>query len=355
MLQTLTINNFKCIENETFELRPITVLTGLNSTGKSTVIQALLILLYAHNRLDYCFELIDHCTDPNIIRNKITNAKHIHIDAAVQKEAQAINLSLDIDVLENKFETNPNQNASHAISPIYSLDENLYYLFAGRFGGDEMHRISMHQAKVGKHAEFLFGHYHLIKNMPLSPDLIKFDDSYTLSYQVDGWLSFITGVKTRFETTKEDGNKVKASFSSNGIDHLSPMNIGTGFSYIVQILVICLQAKKGDLVIIENPEIHLHPKAQALLGTFFSFIANAGIQLIIETHSEHLMHKLCFEVFEKNITPNDVVIYYKSEIIKPFEKILIAQNGAYTNNDAKPINFPEGFFDASYNDIIQMG
>ena len=99
---------------------------------------------------------------------------------------------------------------------------------------------------------------------------------------------------------------------------------------------------------IENPEIHLHPAAQSRLGEFFAFIANAGIQLIIETHCDHLINKLQYLVFKKKFDSENTIIYYKKGIVDTFERIQLNRYGRFEPE------FPDGFFDATLADLIEM-
>jgi predicted ATPase len=69
-------------------------------------------------------------------------------------------------------------------------------------------------------------------------------------------------------------------------------NVGTGVSQVLPILVMCLLAKKDDIIIIEEPEAHLHPKMQSRLADFFISIALLGKQCILETHSDHIINKV---------------------------------------------------------------
>jgi len=100
---------------------------------------------------------------------------------------------------------------------------------------------------------------------------------------------------------------------------------------------------------IENPEVHLHPKAQAKLGEYLTIIANAGVQLIVETHSEHVVNKIQFQIFSKNFDAEKLAIYYKSNPKEKFEQVVIGDNGRYS------VDFPEGFFDASLDELLAIG
>jgi predicted ATPase len=130
--------------------------------------------------------------------------------------------------------------------------------------------------------------------------------------------------------------------------------LGAGMSYVAKVLIICLMAKKGDLVLLENPEIQLHPKTQALLGVFLTFISSKGIQLIIETHCEHLINKIAYQIYEDEIDAKDVVIHYKPSVSESFQTILIDENGEFNDEDGNVQSFPTGFFDATLADLMNM-
>lgn len=89
-----------------------------------------------------------------------------------------------------------------------------------------------------------------------------------------------------------------------------PVNVGFGVTYTLPIIVAILSAKVDDLIIIENPESHLHPKAQSILGKLFAIAANAGVQIIIESHSDHILNSLRVCVKNKIISNESVAIYY---------------------------------------------
>ena len=71
---------------------------------------------------------------------------------------------------------------------------------------------------------------------------------------------------------------------------LRPVHCGFGITQILPIIVAALSIPKGDLLLIENPEVHLHPAGQALMGQFLAEVAHSGIQVIVETHSDHILN-----------------------------------------------------------------
>jgi len=335
MIQNIKISDYKCLYREDLNFKPLTIITGLNSTGKSSLIQSILLPVkeYGKNRnmlesiMDSAFECI---------RNKYKNAKEVRIE--VQLDHIGINFSIYDGGHEFEY---PDDGF-----PL-EMEENLYYLSANRIGAERYSKISPHY-KVGINGEYLFGTYETEKSKALVYELIKDDASLTLSNQLKYWLTYITGISTELQTTKSVGNDVEILFKSDDLNNLSPFQLGAGVSYLTKILIMCLRAKKGDVLIIENPEIHLHPDSQAKVGEFLAFIANAGIQLIIETHCEHLIYKVGYEIYKKRFSSDKVVIFYKGGIQTPFEEIQFKENGKFAND------FPEGFFDATLTELLEM-
>lgn len=88
-------------------------------------------------------------------------------------------------------------------------------------------------------------------------------------------------------------------------------DVGVGVSQVIPVVVAALFAKPGHIVIVEEPESHLHPSAQAVLAELFASVsASRGVQFIVETHSEHLLTRLQRRVAEEILTPSDVAMYF---------------------------------------------
>jgi len=119
-------------------------------------------------------------------------------------------------------------------------------------------------------------------------------------------------------------------------------DVGFGCSQILPILIAGFNLKKGQILIVEQPEIHLHPKAQAELGSFFCDLSKRNIQTFIETHSEHLLLSIQTHIAAGDINPEDVKVYYvfanKETDRKEVEEIKLNKNGTFLTE------WPEGFF-----------
>jgi len=234
---------------------------------------------------------------------------------------------------------------------------NLVYISADRIGARDLYEQNQNPLdKIGIYGEYAISYFENNKREKIENYLIKNKNTPTLEDNLNFWLEEI--LNTHLETEPIKGTDyIKASFAylvdkNRKPKFVKPKNIGTGTSFLIAILIACLSAKEGNIIIIENPEIHLHPKAQSKLGKFFAFIANGGVQLIIETHNDHIINRISYEEYSKKLKKDEVVIYYKGDAIEPFEKIEI-QNGQFL--DIRGNNqFPEGFFDATLQEIFEI-
>jgi predicted ATPase len=333
MIQKITIRNYKGLQDCTLDIHPLTILTGLNSTGKSSCFQGILTALYHTSpnaevvleKYDFSFETL---------RNKAVNAKELSISVMCDNGQIYYSETSEFEI--------------YIINDTgIDLEKNLYYLCANRLGFSDMETISP-KYHVGIAGEFIFGTFEKEKSTPVEKALVKSTESETLSFHLNWWLSYILNIKFEMHTESVTANKVKVVYKSDDIPQLSPQQLGVGVSYLAKILIMGLRAKKGDILMIENPEIHLHPAAQARLGEFFVYLVNAGIQLLIETHCEHLINRIQYEIYKKNISYEDVILYYKKSITSPFDAISFTESGKY-NKD-----FPEGFFDATLDNLLEM-
>jgi len=347
MLSELEIENFKCISHQTFTLKPLTILTGLNSTGKSTVIQAILLLssLGSSHQRDILNTLVAHFSEFSEIRNKYENAKSL----SIRIDDFLLTMDHDVECLSSDIsEDGPKK------FPL-NYEEDFYYLSASRIGQEELAAISKGQ-KTGLNGEYILGHFDRNKNIPLDASLVKFKESgFTLKAQVNKWLAYILDLPISFQTEKVVSTMVKVSFNSDGIDGIDPFNLGAGNSYLVKVLVIALMCQSQDVLLIENPEIHLHPKAQARLGEFLAWISNAGVQVVVETHSEHLINKVKYQVYKDELSADDAIIYYKPSIREKFIPLSINQRGKFIDTEDNAVMFPSGFFDSTLEELLEIG
>lgn len=332
MIKNIKINGFKNLDKVDFNIKPLTIVTGKNSTGKSSLLQAVLLMQSPSDVTIFYQDYINN--DFDLSRNKYTNAKLIDIsieyDGNIQRRVWTED-SLEISGLE--------------YAP--RLEKDLFYLSANRTGINDNAKI-IPSLISGPFGEALTGYLELYKSEVVDEELVKDFNSKTLSTQLNYWLSYIMGIPMEMSTEKRSANNVEVTYKSDGIPGILPRQLGAGIGYIAKILILCLRSKRNDVILIENPEIHLYPLAQSKLAEFLTFIAANGRQVIIETHSNDIITKIRHCVYKGLIPERDVVLFYKDSITEPFLELNVDRNGGF---DKK---FPSSFFDATLKELLDM-
>jgi predicted ATPase len=164
-----------------------------------------------------------------------------------------------------------------------------------------------------------------------------------LKEAVRRWLTYFD-MAINYETEEEGklGHRLYI-IPDNIRRRLDLTNVGVGVSQLLPIIVTSLLAEPGSILIFEQPELHLHPKIQSLLGDFFISLLRTGKQCIVETHSEYLINRLRLRVAESNWDSNlkdNIGIYFveRAKGNTTFKNIRINDYGSIPN-------WPSGFFD----------
>ena len=129
--------------------------------------------------------------------------------------------------------------------------------------------------------------------------------------------------------------------TSDATDFHRPQHVGFGLSHVLPILVAALVARVGDMLLIENPEVHLHPAGQALMGRFLAEVAASGVQVILETHSDHVLNGARRAVRDAVVSPADVVLHFFRDRNLDGDQVVSPRVDVRGNVDF----WPEGFFD----------
>ncbi|KAA6328383.1 hypothetical protein EZS27_022714 [termite gut metagenome] len=155
----------------------------------------------------------------------------------------------------------------------------------------------------------------------------------TVELQTEFWLDkLFDGAKYEIKRI-EEANLLTFGISPDGtFNYYKPTNVGFGYSYVLPILVAGLIAKSGDIFIVENPEAHLHPYAQSVIAKFLTLVSLNNVQVIIESHSEHILNGLRVSVYDKIISSENLnVLYFDRNFESPFLKIAIEEDGGIKN------------------------
>jgi predicted ATPase len=353
MIEQIKIKNFKCFEDVVIPLKPLTVLSGVNGMGKSSFLQSVLLLRqslkYPTQKSSALFNgplielgyaddvLYEGAQKEEIITLTVTeNGEQFHWSFQYEKGKQ------ELECRENVFLA---ANSS-------LLKDDFYYLRAERIGPRNAFQSSLKEGKnynaIGNSGEYCASLLAAHERQPIaSRSLLHPDEPLNeLRTQVEAWLSEI-GQTPRIHLNEHqsmDLVNLQFSFLRDGVpsNKYRPTNVGFGLTYSLPVFVSCLLAKPDSMVLIENPEAHLHPKGQVAMGKFLAMVAASGVQVIIETHSDHLLNGIRIATKRRDIQPSDVAFHF-------FQRNSGAQSTSIIspkiNADGRLDCWPEGFFD----------
>lgn len=365
MITNLSINNLKLHNHTELNVKGLTILTGMNGMGKSTVIQSLILLRqsFMMNDLEAGLNLKGDLCDAGITgelacQASDRNTLEISLKFQEQDDLNYIFRYPD-NILDTLLPGTDNNVTNKNVLSKYSLfNEHFQYLSAFRFGPQKSYNRDTSLVVTKKQISKMMGQceyaVHFLEhnknvNIPIEELAIKEDIDVTpdfrLSVQVERWLRLISpNIKISIEPAGEDFKlRYKFNREENTItDDISALNTGFGITYVLPILVAILSARKDAIIIIENPEAHIHPKGQAVLMELISKAVANGLQVIIESHSDHIINGSLVAVNKKWITPQQLSIYF-------FEREEYGHTALYHSLDISSTGHirrpPKGFFD----------
>lgn len=354
-IRNVRIKNYKCFQDESIELSKLTVLTGRNSAGKSSFIQSLLLYeLSGKNKRIYTNDIFGlNLGLPSKLINFTDNS--IDIDSSGQE------FQIGIDDKISKFSIEEERFSENYLSTV--ADERngkiFYYINAERFGP----RISQMIEKTdvedvgsfGQNTLFVLDRVNMQNFTSAFPTTIKKSNG-RFKNECEYWVNKIID-DVQFEVFVNDDLGVSSlRFKENGIDVL-PTNVGFGISYILPIIVQGLylsvlnnKDKQERVLIVENPEAHLHPYGQSQIGQFLAELSHkGGVQVIVETHSDHVINGMRLYSLRQKCVESDFRLYYFNKQDRRHEIISIE-----INESGEIIDWPKGFFDQAKIDLFEM-
>lgn len=390
MLKKITIEHFKCFKKLHLPLAPLTLLSGANAAGKSTILQALALLHQTaiesewNKAINLNASTISLGAADDVI-DKITGQKEFKI--GLQTEAvecvwtmraeERSTLSVPIDEIswrekdewkEKLFEIDKKNKLMRRLIPIElfnnsenakqlsSIIANLTYISAERLGPREAYPMSTpdQHRNVGPHGErtawFL---HHFANHRPLEELLLE-GFPPTVQRQAEAWMNrFFPGTDLELTRVKGANLILLGIRTSNATNFHRPQNVGYGLSHILPIITACLAARQSDLIMVENPEAHLHPSSQAAIGEFLVRSVAAGMQMIVETHSDHVLNGVRRAVKEGVLSHEKVAIHFFARRVEDIEaqaqvvSPMIDKNGGLDH-------WPLGFFDQYDKDLAAL-
>lgn len=426
MLKSISLENYKCFDKlDDLEIAPLTVLCGVNSSGKSSVLKSLLMLkqsfekIYDSNSVIFNGELSlngtykdvvtnhkisNHITlsnsfkiensnflssyEKNVIKDlnkmfnlnddieeayltfsielkkktseklildngihlytinisiKLKNNSHINSSVSVQNtsddkyeivvdtnkpnnisavfhECSCYFSGLVLTNLYSKSHTPDKIDVTAALSFIYSIFKLLPLQYKGikyiaplRNEPNRIYTLSQERNNVGLYGEYTPQIIYEHRKDNIKYVIPPFDDNFKLSREKNSFFEHLNkwcDYLNIEHITLPDNNEKNIETLKMEIGNSNFVDVGFGVSQILPILTTCLLMKWHETLILQQPEIHLHPKMQMNFADFLLSSAYTGRNLIIETHSDHIINRLLRRIIENPKLKNKVKFYF---------------------------------------------
>lgn len=361
MLDNIYIENFKCFKKQNIPLAPLTLFTGFNAAGKSSAIQTLLLgrQLQKNATGEFAAPLNGDCVKLGTVgdvRCHFGSVQHILISYSTKEDK----LSLTLDASKREENSLPFVlETEGTFSQINRILKDVVFISATRNGTidvfpipDTPFPVNADVGDCGQYAPWWFAKY--LDEEVSSDKLNKNESATTLRRQFNAWANeLFPGTEASVEELERLPLVKLELRTSKQQQFKRPVNIGYGLTYAFPILVAGLLAKKGQILIVDSPEAHLHPLGQSRIGYFLGSMSAAGVQVICETHSDHVLNGIRLAVADKSICNSDVAIHFfqpKSEGSDESPLITSPQVDPKGSLD----NWPEGFFDQTDKDLAKL-
>lgn len=352
MIDTCQIKGFKCFLSQDIGLSRLTIFTGLNNSGKSSAVQAIRMALSERSQVGPYIDGLGGFSE---------------LSSDFSEKGAPINISL---ITANK-EIGSLKLTSEGF--IFEKGKGLplvQFISADRYGPRvalPLMRDDESFLNVGDRGEFSAHFGNLMEGVIVS-EMMRHPEcaSNILKHQLGWWMSEISpGVKLDFNVMR------KYDSSHTEVNGLRPTNAGFGISYVLPVLLALLSTsarleddsepklrawfdhlkKWSSMLLIENPEAHLHPRGQTLIGRLAALASISGGQVVMETHSDHIIDGVRLAVKQESEIPAEAVkikYFTKSpEECSSIQEISVLKSGQLDN-------WPKGFFDQGSLNLRQL-
>ena len=408
----LTIENFKSIGCVTdFELRPMTVLAGINSSGKSSLLQALLLLKQS---MESDTKDLLRLNGPYVEATSLTDL------VRMKKRGGQIKMAMTIDGREipssyRNVDFSPNGKALVAVSfelvfsangqnhleslnstwKFEGTEEEVMFMakrskalgtfkdyipiFAeGEAGGGNVVRSLIVMKVLHSIIESVMENIHYVGAQRIKPKLAQsYSNTYFRDVGTDGqmtrfllnerknahvagyddnvgglaalckkWICDKMHLAKDIDVVKDSNKLYRTLITNNDGLQVDLCQMGFGLSQILPFVVQGFLTPVGGTLIVEDPDVHMHPKVQADIVDFFIDLMQHGRNVLIETHSDHIVTRLRRRITDESLTTDkvNVVFVENGKDGSSYPSIGISENGAFTSE------LPKDFLDTQTND-----
>lgn len=405
MITELSAQNFKSWKDTSkLKIAPLTGFFGANSSGKTSLLQTLLMLKQTVERPSDWKGIIDFGDDNSLVnlgsfdalihghkhdsplgislswnlseelsREEIGEIGTLSFDLVIHSQENSISgMSFSYFAGEKSFKVTrhgqdrcsvstpwlPNQPGYmfryYAVHGLYASDQQLFSLFQTRFEnlfrsirylGPLREYPRQRYAWQGKHTQGV-GQYGEDMVTALFSGRIQLR---SLDKQIPQWLQRLDLIDS-YRLNPISGSEKDYEFlvkKYKGGPEVRLTDVGFGVSQVLPALVLCYYVPEGSILILEQPEAHLHPRVQSELADLLvEVVKERQLQIILESHSEHLLIRLMRRIAEEQISADDTAFYFceMNEGVSEIERLNVDDYGNITN-------WPQNFFGDEMGDL----
>ena len=354
MITSLRLEGFKRFRTHDLALRQLTILAGMNGTGKTSVIHAFLLAREASRQTLGIVELNGPFgLELGSFEDVLNYGTSDHFEIGLVDNTGRTESFRFSGVQSERF-VSVDHRKSNGVALLSDRARGFQYLSAERFGPRLVQIASALPLTLlevgcrGEHtAQLLDG---LGGTMVEAARFGTAIEPHTplLKSQTEGWLSRVTR-PVQLDTESFPTIGAFSMRFRTGDEWVKPTNMGFGLSYALPIVVAGLTAAQGAMLLVENPEAHLHPAGQSQMGIFLATIAAAGVQVVLETHSDHVLNGVRRSIGEFGVlSPESAVIYnFDVDEDSPPKALSFSTTGGLSD-------WPGGFFDQYQTDVAAL-
>lgn len=366
MISRIDLRWFKCFEYLKLPVAPLTLLSGTNASGKSTIFQSLVLLHQTMISNEWATRIQLNGSElelgtVNDVIDKVYGRSEFQLGISDERcdinwsfssgdDRQAMSAAIGTITVDGHTSENPEKlrflvpDGNRAADSLTRQLRRLTYLTAERTGPRAVYQLQDPDAMqvVGPRGDNAVGMLYQRRGQDVLQQLLTAFQPPTLLHQVGCRMrQFFPGAAIDVQQVRNTNYVTLGLKTSDATGFHRPMHVGFGLTQVLPIVVAALAAHKYDLLLIENPEVHLHPAGQAAMGGFLAEVAAAGVQVLLETHSDHVLNGIRRQVKARTIAPAAVKLHF----IRPRDEGGAQVASPNLDDDGNIDEWPTGFFD----------